>query len=74
MHKNMAISRDKQTAIQVIILATCWIIWKSHNDLIFSGKRYQLDRMLGDIQAMTFLWVKSRVKKQNWSLGRLGKI
>ncbi|KAJ0436216.1 hypothetical protein HanIR_Chr17g0902131 [Helianthus annuus] len=37
IHKDMTVAVQKKRHIQVIILATCWGIWKVKNETIFGG-------------------------------------
>ncbi|MFS7926375.1 hypothetical protein Hanom_Chr04g00296321 [Helianthus anomalus] len=68
IHKNSSTSRAKQKAIYAVILITCWVIWRSRNALIFSGKRVDPDRLLGEIKSTAYLWIKHRAKnlKVEW--------
>ncbi|KAJ0533248.1 putative reverse transcriptase zinc-binding domain-containing protein [Helianthus annuus] len=65
VHKGVIASEHKRCLLQVIILASCWAIWKARNDLIFNGKRVSLDRIFGEMQVLAFLWIRNRSKTNN---------
>ncbi|XP_076892117.1 uncharacterized protein LOC143543750 [Bidens hawaiensis] len=52
-------------AVQSILAVTCWIIWLSRNDFIFKNVPFVCSKMVNDIKATSFLWVKQRSKSTN---------
>ncbi|KAJ0853095.1 hypothetical protein HanRHA438_Chr14g0647271 [Helianthus annuus] len=48
----------KNKLMQVIILTSCWVIWKARNDTIFAGRRANVDALFGELQTLSFLWIK----------------
>ncbi|KAJ0547678.1 hypothetical protein HanIR_Chr08g0374861 [Helianthus annuus] len=56
-------SQDKKKAVYLIIAATCWSLWRIRNNLIFNGRTTHVSRAVGDIKAISFLWVKARAGK-----------
>ncbi|KAJ0588580.1 hypothetical protein HanIR_Chr04g0176251 [Helianthus annuus] len=64
LHKWLAMSNYKKM-IQTIILGACWVIWKSRNERIFSGIRVNIDKIFGELQALSFLWIKHRAKRND---------
>ncbi|MFS7895261.1 hypothetical protein Hanom_Chr00s002594g01701761 [Helianthus anomalus] len=59
------VQKQKRRMIQLIVLTTCWEIWKARNDLIFSGKRIDIEKIFGEIQTSSYLWAKYRAKRSN---------
>ena len=51
----------------MIILAGAWAIWKMRNEVIFQGKRVNSQGLFGEVQAITFAWVKHKAKKKEWT-------
>ncbi|XP_022003823.1 uncharacterized protein LOC110901295 [Helianthus annuus] len=62
VHEHIAGSVIVKKLIQAIVLISCWSLWKSRNDLIFSGTRVDISRLLAEIKSTSFLWVKHRAK------------
>ncbi|MFS7958257.1 putative reverse transcriptase zinc-binding domain-containing protein [Helianthus anomalus] len=58
-------SQERKKAVYLIIAATCWTLWQIRNNLIFKGKTTNASRAVGDIKAISFLWVKTRARKLN---------
>ncbi|KAJ0864687.1 putative reverse transcriptase zinc-binding domain-containing protein [Helianthus annuus] len=58
-------SQEKKKAVYLIIAATCWTIWRIRNEAIFRSKTSQISKAVGDIKAVSFLWVKARTGKKN---------
>ncbi|KAJ0619222.1 putative RNA-directed DNA polymerase [Helianthus annuus] len=56
-------SQEIKKAVYLIAAATCWILWRIRNNLIFNGKITQVSRAVGDIKAISFFWVKARAGK-----------
>lgn len=67
IHNNIGENGRKKKLIRVVIIAACWIIWKARNELIFAGKRTNLDAIFSEIQATTYTWVKHRLKGEDWN-------
>ncbi|MFS7937535.1 hypothetical protein Hanom_Chr05g00428771 [Helianthus anomalus] len=53
--------RNKGSKV-MLRLPACLGIWKSRNELVFSRKRLNIDRVFAEIQAMSFLWFKNRLE------------
>ncbi|MFS8022705.1 hypothetical protein Hanom_Chr16g01442651 [Helianthus anomalus] len=47
----------KKKAVHVVVLTICLIILKCQNDLILSSKRVHIERLLGEVQPTSFLWI-----------------
>ncbi|XP_021971289.1 uncharacterized protein LOC110866451 [Helianthus annuus] len=65
--------QDKKKAVYVIIAATCWTLWRVRNNVFFNGKTTNVSRAVGDIKALSFLWVKSRAGKKELSWKEWGE-
>ncbi|XP_021971591.1 uncharacterized protein LOC110866755 [Helianthus annuus] len=48
-------SQEKKKAVYMIIAATCWILWRIRNNVIFNGKTTNASRKVGDIKALSFV-------------------
>ncbi|KAJ0454237.1 hypothetical protein HanIR_Chr15g0737841 [Helianthus annuus] len=64
--RNLAVSNHKKELVRMIILVACWVIWKTRNELVFSWCRPNIDKIFGELQAMSFLWLKNRAKQFNF--------
>ncbi|KAJ0494156.1 hypothetical protein HanIR_Chr12g0594221 [Helianthus annuus] len=64
-HLILNLSKFKTKVLQTIIVATCWEIWRARNALIFSGERARIEKIFGDLQLVSFTWVKNRGKRHN---------
>ncbi|KAJ0442138.1 putative reverse transcriptase zinc-binding domain-containing protein [Helianthus annuus] len=63
LHSLGSASRKKRKAIHAIVLVTFWGIWKSRNEVIFRQGSPSIVKVLEEIKAMAFLWVKNRSKE-----------
>ncbi|KAJ0853894.1 putative reverse transcriptase zinc-binding domain-containing protein [Helianthus annuus] len=59
---------NKKKVIYTIIASVCWLLWRTRNDLIFNNKYKQVQKIIGEIKALSFLWINSRSKnlKIDW--------
>ncbi|XP_021974532.1 uncharacterized protein LOC110869599 [Helianthus annuus] len=71
-YKSAHLDEPKRVYLQSIILATCWAIWKARNEKIFKGKHVNIEGTFGEMQTMTFLWIKNRAKKSALWNGEIG--
>ncbi|XP_076882090.1 uncharacterized protein LOC143530431 [Bidens hawaiensis] len=60
VHKASILDRRKAKVLHAIILTTCWCIWKLRNELIFDNKSVNLSKIMEDIKALSYLWIKYR--------------
>ncbi|KAJ0923638.1 putative RNA-directed DNA polymerase [Helianthus annuus] len=69
VHKNLSGPPKMKKLVQAIIIISCWNIWKLRNNVIFSGNRVDVSRLLAEIKSTSFLWVRNRAKMQSleWS-------
>ncbi|MFS7999230.1 hypothetical protein Hanom_Chr12g01163601 [Helianthus anomalus] len=72
VHENITGTATIKKLAQAIVLISCWSLWKSRNDLIFTGTRVDISRLLAEIKSTSFLWVKHRAKMnlltwEDWS-------
>ncbi|XP_035832997.1 uncharacterized protein LOC118481817 [Helianthus annuus] len=68
---NLQMEGNKQKAVYMISATVCWSLWKARNDKIFNNKACQLSKMMGEVKALSFLWLSSRAAKlklewMNW--------
>ncbi|KAJ0878756.1 hypothetical protein HanRHA438_Chr10g0443371 [Helianthus annuus] len=61
--ENLQTSRRFKKAVYLIMATVCWSLWLASNQLIFKGKVPQLSKLIGEIKALSFLWINSRVEK-----------
>ncbi|XP_022031178.1 uncharacterized protein LOC110932129 [Helianthus annuus] len=59
-------------AVYTAVATTCWIIWKTRNDVIFKSKPPVLAKIIGDIKVVSFSWVcnRSELKDFPWEKWR----
>ncbi|KAJ0511447.1 putative reverse transcriptase zinc-binding domain-containing protein [Helianthus annuus] len=62
LHKDMAGLDAKKMIIHAILVIACWGIWKLRNEVVFSSKRIDIARLIADIKASSYLWVKNIAK------------
>ncbi|KAM0005071.1 putative reverse transcriptase zinc-binding domain-containing protein [Helianthus debilis subsp. tardiflorus] len=61
-------SSKKKMAFYTIIATVCWLLWRTRNDQIFNNKHKHVQKIMGEIKALSFLWINSRSKnlKIDW--------
>ncbi|KAJ0845937.1 putative RNA-directed DNA polymerase [Helianthus annuus] len=57
-----ASSRKKWKAVHAIVLVTFWSLWKMRNESVYGQGVPNVTRIVDEIKAMAFLWVKNRSK------------
>ncbi|XP_022023738.1 uncharacterized protein LOC110924000 [Helianthus annuus] len=59
-------------AVYTVVAATCWIIWRMRNEVIFKNKSPTLVKAIGDIKSTSFSWVYNRsgLLDMSWDLWR----
>ncbi|KAF5793118.1 putative RNA-directed DNA polymerase [Helianthus annuus] len=57
------LSVNKKKAVYTIFATACWLLWRTRNDQIFNNKPKQVQKLVGEIKALSFLWINSRSKK-----------
>ncbi|XP_021980093.1 uncharacterized protein LOC110876227 [Helianthus annuus] len=67
----------KKKAVYAVILVTIWSIWKSRNEAVFQHKPPNTTRILDEIKAVAYLWVKNRAKMvsltwEDWNKFKIG--
>ncbi|XP_022042128.1 uncharacterized protein LOC110944789 [Helianthus annuus] len=72
MHDFCPGSRKKKKALNAIFLVTVWSIWKARNEVLFRSTQPSVSKVLEEVKALAFLWVKNRSKEasmtwENWS-------
>lgn len=63
-HKYVKGSKVRKLLVQSVILVTCWVIWKSRNNVVFNGLKLHTEGMLNDVKTWGFLWIKNRFSKR----------
>ncbi|KAJ0587940.1 putative reverse transcriptase zinc-binding domain-containing protein [Helianthus annuus] len=58
-------NKATKRAIETVMAAACWNIWRTRNNLIFNHKAPQIAKIISDIKANSFSWVKSRAGYSN---------
>ncbi|KAJ0834140.1 putative reverse transcriptase zinc-binding domain-containing protein [Helianthus annuus] len=49
-------------AFKGIVIITCWQVWKTRNDLVFSNVSRKIEEVVSAIKSIGFLWFKNRSK------------
>ncbi|XP_022020167.1 uncharacterized protein LOC110920252 [Helianthus annuus] len=62
LHEICSGSAKKIKALYAVILVTLWNIWKSRNEAVFQQKIPNTTKILDEIKALAYLWVKNRSK------------
>ncbi|XP_022007790.1 uncharacterized protein LOC110907064 [Helianthus annuus] len=57
-----ASSRKKWKAVHAIVLVTFWCLWKMRNESVHRQGVPNVTRIVDEVKAMAFLWVKNRSK------------
>ncbi|KAF5785622.1 putative RNA-directed DNA polymerase [Helianthus annuus] len=62
----------KKRSTYVVVAATCWCIWLMRNDIIFKQKTFSMTKLVGDIKAISYSWIKNRagLSEINWEKWR----
>ncbi|KAJ0575244.1 putative RNA-directed DNA polymerase [Helianthus annuus] len=66
-------SKEKKKALYLVAAATCWTLWRIRNNLIFNQKTTHVSRAVGDVKALSFLWMKARAGKMELVWKEWGK-
>ncbi|XP_076914241.1 uncharacterized protein LOC143573177 [Bidens hawaiensis] len=51
--------------IQATSFIMCWMIWRTRNDRIFKNLPVSVGKVINDIKATSFLWVKHRMRRSS---------
>ncbi|XP_076935340.1 uncharacterized protein LOC143601958 [Bidens hawaiensis] len=62
LHRFTHLPNRKAKAFYSVSLTTLWCLWRARNALLFEGKVANLCNVVGEIKALSFLWVKNRGK------------
>ncbi|XP_076889715.1 uncharacterized protein LOC143540582 [Bidens hawaiensis] len=65
LHRFSYFPKRKAKAFNAVCLTTIWCIWRARNALVFEGKQININNVVGEIKALTFLWVKNRGKNRS---------
>ncbi|GKD23376.1 hypothetical protein Tco_1225079 [Tanacetum coccineum] len=52
----------------VVVQTTLWLLWRYHNEFVFSAKRPKIELLLNDVKFLSFNWITNRHKNIsiNW--------
>ncbi|KAF5791605.1 hypothetical protein HanRHA438_Chr09g0408471 [Helianthus annuus] len=58
-------------AVYTVAAATCWNIWLMRNAVIFKSKPPDIAKLISDIKAISYTWIKNRaglsdISWENW--------
>ncbi|KAJ0477029.1 putative RNA-directed DNA polymerase [Helianthus annuus] len=67
LHESVSGSRMKRKALHAVVLVSIWCLWKARNELVFRQTNPNTIKLLEEIKAMAFLWVKNRAKLEAFS-------
>ncbi|MFS7930782.1 putative RNA-directed DNA polymerase [Helianthus anomalus] len=62
IHETCSGNSTKKKGIHAVVLVSIWSIWKLRNDSVFNNSVPHTTKILDEIKAMSFLWVKNRAK------------
>ncbi|XP_022012472.1 uncharacterized protein LOC110912080 [Helianthus annuus] len=70
-------TRKKRKAVHAVILVTFWSLGKMRNESVFKQAIPNITKILDEIKAMAYLWVKNRSKMvaltwENWCWFEIG--
>ncbi|XP_076909288.1 uncharacterized protein LOC143566483 [Bidens hawaiensis] len=76
MHRYTSFSKRKAKAFYAVCLTTIWCVWRARNALVFEGNPMILNKVVGKIKTLSYLWVKHRGKNTTltWEMWRGFKI
>ncbi|KAJ0937689.1 putative reverse transcriptase zinc-binding domain-containing protein [Helianthus annuus] len=68
LHSGALNGRKKKKALHAVVLVTFWSLWKMRNEVVFRQASPCTTKILDEIKAMAFLWVKhrSRMVELTW--------
>ncbi|GKB45482.1 RNA-directed DNA polymerase, eukaryota [Tanacetum coccineum] len=64
-------SKDNRGRAYAIFASTCWILWRSRNNIVFNSQFMRICDMFDSIRLLSFSWLKFKVMDLNTSIGRL---
>ncbi|XP_035837150.1 uncharacterized protein LOC118485040 [Helianthus annuus] len=67
LHGYSSVSKKRKKAIHAIVLVTFWGIWRMRNEVTFRQGSPNTVKVLEEIKAMAYLWVKNRSKEAQLS-------
>nr|XP_043639212.1 uncharacterized protein LOC122610279 [Erigeron canadensis] len=60
LHTTAEIDTRKKKFVNLVVLAYCWILWKTRNDLVFNNKVPSLRYAIKELKSLSFLWIAHR--------------
>ncbi|XP_021996413.1 uncharacterized protein LOC110893637 [Helianthus annuus] len=77
LHGAASRSRKKRKALHAVILVSIWSLWKLRNEAVFRQVNPSTTKVLDEIKAVAYLWVKNRSKMvaltwENWCRFEIG--
>lgn len=67
LHESLTGSNLRRTMTHLVIMVSCWVIWKARNRLIFDQKKTTISEMVGEIKSVGLMWAKHRAISENIS-------
>ncbi|KAK9055629.1 hypothetical protein SSX86_026714 [Deinandra increscens subsp. villosa] len=61
-HSSVHGSKKKKKLFQAIFAVACWVLWKARNDKIHNGKSSAVEILMGEVKALSYLWISNRAK------------
>ncbi|XP_021986989.1 uncharacterized protein LOC110883581 [Helianthus annuus] len=62
LHGGASNGRKKKKALHAVVLVTFWSLWKMRNETVFRQASPCTTKILDEIKALAYLWVKNRSK------------
>ncbi|KAM0053218.1 putative Ubiquitin-like domain-containing protein [Helianthus debilis subsp. tardiflorus] len=56
------VQKNTKRAIYAVVAATCWNLWKMRNEIIFKQRAFSLTKLIGEIKAISYTWIKNRAE------------
>ncbi|KAF5772129.1 putative reverse transcriptase zinc-binding domain-containing protein [Helianthus annuus] len=63
IHNGYRGSAKWRRVIWSVIQVAIWVVWKTRNEVVFSHKKPNFERMKEEIKLLSFFWIKNRAKR-----------
>ncbi|XP_022003870.1 uncharacterized protein LOC110901346 [Helianthus annuus] len=60
---HLQLSASKKDLVFGIFVLTCWKIWATRNEVLFTQAKANVAKIVADVKSLSFLWFNSRSKK-----------
>ncbi|KAJ0469888.1 putative reverse transcriptase zinc-binding domain-containing protein [Helianthus annuus] len=61
-HRYIKSTNKKRKAFHAISLTTIWSIWRTRNEMVYSGRPASIAKVIEEVKTMSFNWIKYRSK------------